>query len=198
MRQKRRFKMNVVTVEKIAFQVADSALVIGAFIGQVAVRHGERLSAILQDQAHQDLQFTRDRLAFDGRNAVREIEFLVDDFQQDAYETLATVFQAVVMLMDLLYYIESFDHEIPLYLEAELKPMNVVQPPQLLLPAPAIAGLLPPASEPVTVAGIPGTPVVTEPQAVELPADWSLDKNGRKLSGAALQARMKKYNLVSA
>jgi hypothetical protein len=199
MRQKRRFKMNVVTVEKIAFQVADSALIVGAFLAQVAVRHGEKLSAMLQDQAAQDLQLTRDRLMFDAYTLMHEPEALADDFRNTAYDALAYVFQALILLPDFYYFmIEALDHEIPISLEAELKPMNVVQSQQLLLPAPAIAGLLPPASEPVAVAGILGTPVIIEPQVVELPADWNLDKNGRKLSGAALQARMRKYNLATA
>ncbi|MBD1865675.1 MULTISPECIES: hypothetical protein [Trichocoleus] len=187
--------MNVLSIEKIAFQVADSALIIGSFLGQLAVRHTEKLSAILQDQARQDLQFTRDRLMFDSYALLHEPEVLAEDFRNTAYDALAYVFQALMLLPDFYYFmVEVFDHEIPLYLEADLKPMNVVRP-QLLLTTPTIAGLLSPASEPVTATGISGTPVATEIQAVEIPAGWNLDKRGRKLSGAALQARMRKLNL---
>ncbi|MBD2093596.1 hypothetical protein H6F90_00305 [Trichocoleus sp. FACHB-591] len=190
--------MNVLSVEKVAFQIADSALIVGAFFGQVAVRHSEKLTAILQDQAHQDMQLTRDRLMFDSYALLHEPEVLAEDFRNIAYDALAYVFQALMLLPDFYYFmVEVFDHEIPFYLEAELKPMNVVRP-QFLLTTPAIAGLLPPASEREGLRDFSSTPKTTEIQAVELPADWNLDKRGRKLSGAALQARMKKYNVSSA
>jgi hypothetical protein len=89
--------------------------------------------------------------------------------------------------------------------------MNVAQPPQLLLTTPAIAGLLSPASEPVVEVEVsvvqPEVVLVAEgnlavpastPVAQELPTGWNLDKNGRKLHGSALQARMRKYNLATA
>lgn len=218
--------MNVLSTEKVAFQVADSALIIGAFLAQVAIQNGEKLGVILQDQARQDLQLTRDRLMFDGYTLMHEPEALAEDFRNTAYDALAYVFQALMLLPDFYYFmVEVLDHEIPISLEAELKPMNVVRPPQLLLTAPVIAGLLPPASEPefpgievptvqvevVLVAGgnlAVSAPVLTEavstpsaqpsPTEIELPADWNLDKNGRKLSGAALKARMRKFNLATA
>jgi hypothetical protein len=215
-------QMNVVSIEKIAFQVADSALIVGAFIGQLTVRHGERLGAILQDQARQDLRLTRDRLMFDGYTLMHEPEALAQDFRNTAYDALAYVFQALMLLPDFYYFmVEVLDHEIPLSLEAELKLVNVVRPPQLLLTAPTIAGFLPPASEvegqpefrstlkvaevvpveveTVRVTGMPAASVPsTTAETVELPVGWNLDKRGRKLHGSALQARMKKYNLVSA
>ncbi|MEP0872989.1 hypothetical protein NDA01_24685 [Trichocoleus desertorum AS-A10] len=207
--------MNVVSIEKVAFQVADSAIVAGIFFAQFTKRHGQRLLAILEDQARQDLALTQPALTFHARAAITELDLIVDDFQNDAYDALATVFQVLMLLPDFYYFmVECLDHEIPVYLEADLKPMGLVVPEVVVpqLTAPAIAGLLPPASEPefptievsavkpeaVLVAG--GNLVVSAPTSVveSLPADWNLDKRGRKLHGSALQARMKKYGLATA
>lgn len=215
--------MNTQLATKVAFQVADSAIVAGLFIAQFTKRHGERLFAICQDQAAQDWALAQPALVFHARAALTELDLIVDDFQYDAYETLATVLQAAVMLLDLFYYINSFDHEIPVSLEADLKPMGLVKPQ---LTTPAIAGLLPPASTtefttvevvaevvPVEVEAflVAQTEVISAsgslaalvpPTTVEsvavatLPANWNLDKNGRKLSGATLKARQCKYGVA--
>src|SRR6476469_8152310 len=121
--------MNVVSIEKTAFQVVDSALVIGAFLTKVAVRQSEKLAAILQDQAIQDLQLTRDRLMFNAYTLMHEPEALAEDFRNTAYDALAYVFQALMLLPDFYYFmVEALDHEIPVSLEADLKPMGLVKP----------------------------------------------------------------------
>jgi hypothetical protein len=213
--------MNTQFATKVAVQVADSAIVLAAFAAQFTQRHGQRLFAICQDQARQDWAIAQPALVLFAKSAARELDLIVDDFQNDAYDALATVFQALMLLPDFYYFmVECLDHEIPVSLEADLKPMGLVKPQ---LTAPTIAGLLPPAqsSEFPTVEVVAEvvpvklevTPVIqpevvlvtgsltalvpsTVTEVATLPADWNLDKNGRKLSGAALKARQRKYGLA--
>lgn len=219
--------MNSLSIQKLSFQLLDSSIILGAILSQFAIRRSERLWAILQDQARQDLMIARDRLMFDARNfiaaASQEFEYIVDDLTVDARQIVA----ALLVLPSIFYMIQQLDHEIPVYLEADLKPMGLTKPQ---LTAPAIAGLLPPASSEVVeistqpavqpqpgVSEIPAAEVAFEGQTssptasaysaplafetplvqhLELPVDWNRDRNGRKLTGAALQMRMKKYSLA--
>lgn len=219
--------MNSLTIQKLSFQLLDSSIILGAILSQFAIRRSERLWAIVQDQAHQDWMATRDRLEFDGRNLAHEIareaEYIADDIQHEVVQ----IVKALFLLPQVFYFIQQLDHEIPLYLEADLKPMGLTKPQ---LTAPAIAGLLPPASSEVVeisvqpevqpqpgVSEIPAAEVAFEGQTsspiaaaysaplafetpvvqhLELPIDWNRDRNGRKLTGAALQVRMKKYSLA--
>lgn len=178
--------MNRLTAQKIAFQFVDSLVILGAIVAQFTVRRSERLWAVVQDQARVDWWLLRDRLMFDALSfalaAVQEIEYIADDIYVEAAE----IIKALFLLPQAFYYIQQLDHEIPVDLEAPIKSRGLVKP---AIAAPQIAGLLPPASTPEFV------PVISSPAAVELPADWDRDRNGRRLAGAALQARMRKYQL---
>lgn len=216
--------MNTLQATKIAIQVIDSAMIVGEVAYDYAQPRLERLSAILQDQARQDLMIARDRLMFDARNLgaaiAQEFEYIVDDLAVDAREIIA----ALLVLPSIFYFIQQLDHEIPVYLEAPLKPMGLVEPEVLQITAPVVAGLLPPASSPVVElpaqpSEVPAFDASAEGAASDetvgvelveilsvaftaipsarlaLPDGWDRDRNGRKLAGAALQARMRKYQL---
>ena len=216
--------MNTLQATKIAIQVIDSAMIVGEVAYDYAQPRIERLSAIMQDQARQDWMVTRDRLIFDARNflaaAAQEFEYIVDDLTVDAREIVA----ALLVLPSIFYFIQQLDHEIPVYLDAELKPMGLTK---LEIAAPVVAGLLPPASSPVVelpaeslelpafdasaegaasdetvgaeLVEILSVAFTAIPSArLALPDGWDRDRNGRKLVGAALMARQRKYGLLPA
>lgn len=177
--------MNRLTIEKTAFQVADSLVILSAILSQLAIRHSERLWAVLQDQARVDWWLLRDRLMFDAfaiaQVVAQEAEYLADEIAVEVRE----IVQVLFLLPQAFYWMQQLDHEIPVGLEAELK-----RTVRVITSGSPVAGLLPPASTPEF---FPVRPVLSA-----IPTDWDRDRNGRKLSGAALIARQRKYGLLDA